>query len=258
MKRESRPGETGNEEVKCTTCYMCACRCGIRVHLRDREVRYIDDNPDHPLNQGVICAKGASGAMNQYSPARLTRPLLRKPGTDGALLLALIHEIIAHGLYDRDFPVRYTNGGQLVNQNADSDDFGLFVEDQNSDVVNPMYPQNKLWWDRFTNQPVATHPEGADPYLYGAFALADGTPVMPAFQLKDRVKQYTPEWAAGITGVSADCIRRLANEMGVTARDQKIELPIRWTDCWGREHQTVTGCSGQVISDTKIGGVAAI
>ena len=21
--------------VKCTTCYMCACRCGIKVHLRD-------------------------------------------------------------------------------------------------------------------------------------------------------------------------------------------------------------------------------
>ncbi len=29
--------------------------------------------------------------------------------------------------------------------------------------------------------------------------------------------------------------------MGVTARDEKIELPIAWTDCWGGEHQTVTG-----------------
>jgi anaerobic selenocysteine-containing dehydrogenase len=48
-------------EVKTTTCYMCACRCGIRVHLRDGELRYIDGNPNHPLNQGVICAKGASG-----------------------------------------------------------------------------------------------------------------------------------------------------------------------------------------------------
>jgi anaerobic selenocysteine-containing dehydrogenase len=34
-------------------------------------VRYIDGNPDHPLNQGVICAKGASGIMKQTSPARL-------------------------------------------------------------------------------------------------------------------------------------------------------------------------------------------
>src|SRR5919106_1518220 len=69
-------------EVKKTTCYMCACRCGIRVHLRDGEVRYIDGNPDHPINKGVICAKGASGIMKQYSPARLTRPLRRRPDAE--------------------------------------------------------------------------------------------------------------------------------------------------------------------------------
>src|SRR5262249_61818517 len=69
-------------ELKTTTCYMCACRCGIRVHLRNGEVRYIEGNPEHPLNKGVICAKGASGIMKQYSPARLTRPLLRKSGTE--------------------------------------------------------------------------------------------------------------------------------------------------------------------------------
>ncbi len=42
------PTPTAQTEVKCTTCYMCACRCGIRVHLRDGEVRYIDGNPEHP------------------------------------------------------------------------------------------------------------------------------------------------------------------------------------------------------------------
>ncbi|HOM12837.1 MAG TPA: hypothetical protein PLB41_05915, partial [Rubrivivax sp.] len=45
-----------SREIKHTTCYMCACRCGIRVHLQDGKLRYIDGNPDHPLNQGVICA----------------------------------------------------------------------------------------------------------------------------------------------------------------------------------------------------------
>ena len=72
----------GRIEVKNTTCYMCACRCGIRVTLRDGEVRYIQGNPDHPLNKGIICAKGSSGIMKQYSPARLTKPLRRKPGAD--------------------------------------------------------------------------------------------------------------------------------------------------------------------------------
>ncbi|MEM8813439.1 MAG: molybdopterin oxidoreductase family protein [Pseudomonadota bacterium] len=65
------------DTVKTTTCYMCACRCGIRVYLRDGTVRYIDGNPDHPVNRGVICGKGSAGIMNQYSPARLTKPLQR-------------------------------------------------------------------------------------------------------------------------------------------------------------------------------------
>jgi sulfite dehydrogenase (quinone) subunit SoeA len=63
--------------VKTTTCYMCACRCGIRVHLKDGRVRYIDGNPKHPVNRGVICAKGSAGIKQHYSPARLGRPLLR-------------------------------------------------------------------------------------------------------------------------------------------------------------------------------------
>jgi anaerobic selenocysteine-containing dehydrogenase len=65
------------DSVKTTTCYMCACRCGIRVHLKDGRVRYIDGNPKHPVNRGVICAKGSAGIMQHYSPARLSKPLLR-------------------------------------------------------------------------------------------------------------------------------------------------------------------------------------
>jgi anaerobic selenocysteine-containing dehydrogenase len=65
------------DTVEKTTCYMCACRCGIRVHLADGRVRYIDGNPAHPVNRGVICAKGAAGIRQHYSPARLSRPLLR-------------------------------------------------------------------------------------------------------------------------------------------------------------------------------------
>lgn len=56
---------------------MCACRCGIRVYLKDGRIRYIEGNPDHPVNKGVICGKGAAGIMQQYSPARLSKPLLR-------------------------------------------------------------------------------------------------------------------------------------------------------------------------------------
>ena len=66
-----------SDEVKFTTCYMCACRCGIKVHLKDDKVRYIEGNRDHPVNKGVLCAKGSAGIMQHYSPARLTKPLKR-------------------------------------------------------------------------------------------------------------------------------------------------------------------------------------
>jgi len=383
--------EAGRIEVKNTTCYMCACRCGIRVTLRDGQVRYIQGNPDHPLNKGIICAKGSSGIMKQYSPARLTKPLLRKPGsargdnefqeiswdeaftlmedrlahirstdpkkfalftgrdqmqaltglfakqfgtpnyaahggfcsvnmaagmiytiggsfwefggpdldraklfvmigtaedhhsnplkmslskfkrqggkfisinpvrtgysaiadewipikpgTDGALFLALTHELIETGLYDRDFLVQYTNSAELVNMDESSTEYGMFVRAEVPEEEGCFDPQNKLWWDRHTDRPVVARRDGKyDPRLLGEFKLDDGTPVKPAFQLLlERVKEYTPEWAADITGIPAATIRRLAHEMGIVARDEKIELPIAWTDVWGNEHETVTG-----------------
>ena len=59
--------------------------------------------------------------------------------------------------------------------------------------------------------------------LFGSYAMPDGTPAKPAFQLlEERVRDCTPEWAEGITGIPAATIRALAHEMGVTARDQSI------------------------------------
>jgi anaerobic selenocysteine-containing dehydrogenase len=382
--------DIGRVEVKNTTCYMCACRCGIRVTLRDGQVRHIEGNPEHPLNKGVICAKGASGIMKQYSPARLTKPLLRKagaargeslfdeisweqafellaerlrriraedpkrfalftgrdqmqaltglfakqfgtpnyaahggfcsvnmaagliytiggsfwefggpdldraklfvmigtaedhhsnplkiaisnfkrrggrfisinpirtgysaiadewvpikPGTDGALLLAVIREIINQGLYDRDYLVQYSNAAELVIDDPARADHGLFKRVEMHIEPGCFDPENKLWWDRELNVAIGTHTPGADPYLLGSFTLDDGTPVKPAFQLlRDRVQEYTPQWAEDITGIPAATIRRLAHEMGVTARDQTIELPIPWTDCWDNDHDSVVG-----------------
>ena len=68
---------TVSDEVRKTTCYMCACRCGIDVHIKDGVVRYIAGNRDHPVNRGVLCGKGSAGIMQHYSPSRLRKPLLR-------------------------------------------------------------------------------------------------------------------------------------------------------------------------------------
>ena len=66
-----------SDEIRQTTCYMCACRCGINVHLREGKVSYIEGNNKHPVNKGVLCAKGSAGIMQHYSPARLRKPLKR-------------------------------------------------------------------------------------------------------------------------------------------------------------------------------------
>jgi anaerobic selenocysteine-containing dehydrogenase len=56
---------------------MCACRCGIDVHIKDGKVAYIEGNKDHPVNQGVLCAKGSAGIMQVNAPSRLDSPMKR-------------------------------------------------------------------------------------------------------------------------------------------------------------------------------------
>ena len=66
-----------SDEIRKTTCYMCACRCGINVHLKQGKVAYIEGNRDHPVNKGVLCAKGSAGIMQVNAPSRLQTPLKR-------------------------------------------------------------------------------------------------------------------------------------------------------------------------------------
>lgn len=71
-----------SDEIRQTTCYMCACRCGINVHLKKgddgkKHVAYIEGNRDHPVNKGVLCAKGSAGIMQHTAPSRLRAPMKR-------------------------------------------------------------------------------------------------------------------------------------------------------------------------------------
>lgn len=79
------PAESPNpsdRHVVHTTCYMCACRCGIQVEVEEGRVRFIKGTAESPVNRGVWCAKGGAGIMTEYSPARLTTPLMRVPGSE--------------------------------------------------------------------------------------------------------------------------------------------------------------------------------
>jgi hypothetical protein len=48
-----------DDEVKSTTCYMCTCRCGIRVHLRNGRVRTIEGKFRPPEESAARCAARA-------------------------------------------------------------------------------------------------------------------------------------------------------------------------------------------------------
>jgi anaerobic selenocysteine-containing dehydrogenase len=46
------------DEIKTTTCYMCACRCGIKVYLKDGTVKYIEGNKRSSRQQGRDLRQG--------------------------------------------------------------------------------------------------------------------------------------------------------------------------------------------------------
>jgi anaerobic selenocysteine-containing dehydrogenase len=70
------------QKAQLTTCYMCACRCGIKVTVENDKTRFIEGNKNHPINRGVRCAKGAAGIMKQESPGKLRFRMRRVPGTE--------------------------------------------------------------------------------------------------------------------------------------------------------------------------------
>ena len=122
-----------------------------------------EDHHSNPLKIAISKFEREGGRFISINPVRTGCSAIAdewvpiRPGTDGALLLALIHELIALGLYDRDFLVRYTNSGQLVNLDDLHDEFGMFVRTEVPEEEACYDPQNKLWWDREYQQ-AGDHP----------------------------------------------------------------------------------------------------
>jgi formate dehydrogenase major subunit len=71
------------------TCPYCSVGCGIILHsLGDRaknarsEIIHVEGDPDHPVNRGTLCPKGAGLLDFIHSPNRLRRVEYRAPGSD--------------------------------------------------------------------------------------------------------------------------------------------------------------------------------
>jgi len=60
-----------------TTCEQCPAGCGIIAYLDGERLVQILGNPNHPNNQGGICAKGIAGINLVNDPERLLYPMKR-------------------------------------------------------------------------------------------------------------------------------------------------------------------------------------
>jgi len=71
------------------TCPYCSVSCGLLMYsLGDRSknaapsIFHIEGDPDHPVNRGTLCPKGAALIDFIHSPSRLKHPEYRAPGSD--------------------------------------------------------------------------------------------------------------------------------------------------------------------------------
>lgn len=364
-----------SDAVRHTTCYMCACRCGINVHLTEGRVTYIEGNRDHPVNKGVLCAKGAAGIKQITAPSRLTTPMRRvgprgsgafepiswdealqtavdwmkplretapeklafftgrdqsqsltgwwaqmfgtpnyaahggfcsvnmaaagiytiggafwefgqpdwdrtklfvlfgvaedhdsnpikiglgklkgrrarvigvnpirtgynaiaddwigiTPGTDGLLILALIHCLLKAGKIDLDYLAQWTNAACLVTE-AEGPAQGLLVRDAESQPIVI---------DKVTGRPMPWDGKGVTPDLGATFE--GNRTVFQHLAERYLAPDYAPEAVAGRTGVTAARIRTLAAELAAAAFDAPIVIEQDWTDFRGNRHSRFVG-----------------
>jgi formate dehydrogenase major subunit len=70
-----------------STCPYCAVSCGVIIYtLGDKaknvtpQVIHVEGDPDHPINRGTLCPKGASLEQDILNERRLMKPQVRRPG----------------------------------------------------------------------------------------------------------------------------------------------------------------------------------
>jgi formate dehydrogenase major subunit len=103
-----------------TICPYCAVGCGMIVYTKAGKIVNIEGDPEHPINEGTLCSKGASLIQVADNPLRVTQPRYRAPGAsewkDVTWEWAL-NEIAQRVKRTRDAAFQEKNGkGQTVNR----------------------------------------------------------------------------------------------------------------------------------------------
>ena len=71
-----------------STCPYCSVSCGVIIHtIGDKaknvtpQVVHVEGDPDHPINRGTLCPKGASLEQDIINDRRVLKPQVRRPGS---------------------------------------------------------------------------------------------------------------------------------------------------------------------------------
>jgi len=108
-----------------TICCYCAVGCGAIVHTSkkgDGRVINIEGDPDHVINRGSLCSKGAALTQLVENDQRLTEPMYRAPYSKEWKNVSwdwALKEIAKRVKATRDATFEATNAkGQVVNRTA--------------------------------------------------------------------------------------------------------------------------------------------
>lgn len=69
-----------NAKQTTTICPYCSVGCGLIVYAENGKVINTEGDPDHPINEGTLCSKGASVMQMANNDTRVTKPMYREPG----------------------------------------------------------------------------------------------------------------------------------------------------------------------------------
>src|SRR6185312_8722593 len=150
-----------------------------------------EDHDSNPIKMGIGKLKQRGARFVSVNPVRTGYSAVAdswigiRPGTDGLLILSVVHELLKARKIDVDYLVRYSNASWLVIDAPGTADHGLFARDPEGRV---------LIYETVTERPVPLGTKGARAALSGRFELADGRFAVPSFQLLAE-KYLDPKYA---------------------------------------------------------------
>lgn len=104
-------------------CCYCAVGCGLICYTGGAgagKIIDIEGDPDHPINEGALCSKGAALSQLINNENRITTPLYRKPYSDQWMEISwdqALWMIAKRVKKSRDASFQHKNSkGQVVNR----------------------------------------------------------------------------------------------------------------------------------------------